>query len=233
MHHAAQVCSSRKGAGGAIFFFVILFADFVFANGVRLKIDILWVSLFCSRTHLAHGLEHALRLFRGVGDEAGEDVGDALHDGVAGGAQAGVALSQRMSKGLGGGGGHWLLEMRLGRVCGAGNASAVESGPKYLGGGGGKVPPGMDWTEEGGVPPPPSGTFRPVAVSLRGPGQSPVLPFACCVGSLRSVGRCGRCSCWCRFRVRGAQWSVCRGCAGCGGPPPPSRAPSLRPATVP
>ena len=30
-------------------------------------------------------------------------------------------------------------------------------------------------------------------------------PFACCVGSLRSVGRCGRCSCRCRFRVRGAQ----------------------------
>ena len=32
-----------------------------------------------------------------------------------------------------------------------------------------------------------------------------VRPFACCVGSLRSVGRCGRCSCWCRFRVHGAQ----------------------------
>ena len=41
-------------------------------------------------------------------------------------------------------------------------------------------------------------TFRRVVVSLRGPGQSPVLHFACCVGSLRSVGRCGRCSCWCR-----------------------------------
>ena len=48
-------------------------------------------------------------------------------------------------------------------------------------------------------------TFCQVVVSLRGPGQSPVLPFACCVGSLLSVGRCGRCSCWCRFRVRGAQ----------------------------
>ena len=60
-------------------------------------------------------------------------------------------------------------------------------------------------------------TFRRVAVSLRGPGQSPVLPFACCVGSLLSVSRCGRCSCWCRFRVCGAQWSVCRGCAECGG----------------
>ena len=35
--------------------------------------------------------------------------------------------------------------------------------------------------------------------------------------SQRSVGRCGRCSCWCRFRIRGAQWLVCRGCAGCGG----------------
>ena len=45
-------------------------------------------------------------------------------------------------------------------------------------------------------------TFRWVVASLRGPGQSPVLPFACCVGSLLSVGRCGRCSCWWRFRVR-------------------------------
>ena len=68
------------------------------------------------------------------------------------------------------------------------------------------------------VRPPPCVTFRPVVVSLRGPGQAPVLPFACCVGSLRSAGRCGRCSCWCHFRVRGAQWLVCRGCAGwCGG----------------
>ena len=67
------------------------------------------------------------------------------------------------------------------------------------------------------VPPPPRVTFRRVVVSLRGPGQSPVLPFACCVGSLLSVGRCGRCSCWCRFRVRGAQWLVCWGCAGCRG----------------
>ena len=48
-------------------------------------------------------------------------------------------------------------------------------------------------------------TFRLVVARLRGPGQSPVLPFTCCVGSLLSVGRCGRCSCWCRFRVRGAQ----------------------------
>ena len=44
-------------------------------------------------------------------------------------------------------------------------------------------------------PPPPCVTFRRVVVSLRGPGQSPGLPFACCVGSLLSVGRCGRCSC--------------------------------------
>ena len=66
------------------------------------------------------------------------------------------------------------------------------------------------------TPPPPCVTCRRVVVSLRGPGQSPVRPFACCVGSLRSVGRCGRCSCWCRFRVRGAQSLVCRGCAGCG-----------------
>ena len=51
---------------------------------------------------------------------------------------------------------------------------------------------------------PPCVTFRLAVVSLQGPGQSPVLPFACCVGSLLSVGRCGRCSCWCRFRIRGA-----------------------------
>ena len=69
-----------------------------------------------------------------------------------------------------------------------------------------------------GYPPPPSPprvTFRWVAVSLRGPGQSPVLPSACCVGSPRSVGRCGLCSCRCCFRVRGAQWLVSRGHAGC------------------
>ena len=57
-----------------------------------------------------------------------------------------------------------------------------------------------------GTPSPhPCVTFRLVVAPLRGPGRSPVLPFACCVGSLLSVGRCGRCSCWCRFRVRGAQ----------------------------
>ena len=63
--------------------------------------------------------------------------------------------------------------------------------------------------------PPPCVTFRPVVVSLRGPGPSPILPFACCVRSLRSVGRCGRCSCWCRFRVCGAPSLVCWGCAEC------------------
>ena len=56
-----------------------------------------------------------------------------------------------------------------------------------------------------GTAPSPCVTFRLVDVPLRGPGQSPILPFACCVGSLRSVSRCGRCSCRCRFRVRGAQ----------------------------
>ena len=64
--------------------------------------------------------------------------------------------------------------------------------------------------------PPPCVTFRLVVAPLRGPGRSPVLPFACCVGSLRSVGRCGQCSCWCRFRVCGAPSLVCWGCAGCG-----------------
>ena len=91
-------------------------------------------------------------------------------------------------------------------------------------------PPSLFSTAPQRMPPPPCVTFRRVVVSLRGPGQSPGLPFACCVGSLRSVGRCGRCSCWCRFRVRGAQWLVCRGCAGCCGgrltvfavPTPPS-----------
>ena len=63
---------------------------------------------------------------------------------------------------------------------------------------------------------PPCVTFRLVVGSLQSPGQSPVLPFACCVGVLLSVSRCSRCSCSCRFRVRGAQWLVCRGCAGCG-----------------
>ena len=49
---------------------------------------------------------------------------------------------------------------------------------------------GRCWFPAGGKLP--RVTFRRVVVSLRGPGQSPVLPFACCVGSLRSVGRCGR-----------------------------------------
>ena len=31
-------------------------------------------------------------------------------------------------------------------------------------------------------------TFRRVVTPLRGPGQSPILPFACCVRSMRSVG---------------------------------------------
>ena len=38
------------------------------------------------------------------------------------------------------------------------------------------------------TPPPPCMTFRLVVVSLRGPGQSPVLPFACCVGLLLPDG---------------------------------------------
>ena len=35
-------------------------------------------------------------------------------------------------------------------------------------------------------PPPPCVTFRLVVAPLRGPGRSPVLPFACCVGALLS-----------------------------------------------
>ena len=70
-------------------------------------------------------------------------------------------------------------------------------------------------------------TFRRVVVPLRGPGQSPVLPFACCVGSLLSVGRCGRCSCWCRFRVRGAPLCFCVSVfLQHQPPPPPSPTPS-------
>ena len=89
-----------------------------------------------------------------------------------------------------------------GGACGGGGpGAAAPSGP----------------TSGGEGQPPPRVTVRRVVVSLRGPGQSPGLPFACCVGSLRSVGRCGRCSCGCRCRVGGAQWSVCWGCAGCGG----------------
>ena len=82
-------------------------------------------------------------------------------------------------------------------------------------------------------------TFRRVVVSLRGPGQSPVLPFACCVGSLCSVSRCGRCSAgvvsafaepsgWCTGAVLDvvgcavcasaapSSWRI-GGCAGCCG----------------
>ena len=94
----------------------------------------------------------------------------------------------------------------------------------YSGGGGGsppQPPPPPLWDTDACARPVPSGTkqkcrakvksqapcvtFRLVIAPLRGPGRSPVLPFACCVGSLLSVGRCGQCSCWCRFRVRGAQ----------------------------
>ena len=88
------------------------------------------------------------------------------------------------------------------------------------GGGGGlarpKGPTALRWRRGIGRTTAPRVTFRRVVAPLRGPGRSPVLPFACCVGSLRSVSRCGRCSCWCRFRVRGAQSLVCWGCAECG-----------------
>ena len=60
-------------------------------------------------------------------------------------------------------------------------------------------------------------TLCQVAVSLRGPGRSPVLPFACCVGSMRSDGCCGRCSLWCRFRASGPSSWRTGGCAGCCG----------------
>ena len=41
-------------------------------------------------------------------------------------------------------------------------------------------------------------------------------PSLRCAGSLRFVGPCGLCSCWCCFRVRGAPSLVYWGCAGCG-----------------
>ena len=98
-----------------------------------------------------------------------------------------------------------------GPAAGGGGGPGAGSRIGFLSGGG-----GLQALMAFSAPPPPV-TFRRIVVPLRGPGQSPVRPFACCVGSLRSVGRCGRCSCWCRFRVRGAQSLVCRSRAGCGG----------------
>ena len=51
---------------------------------------------------------------------------------------------------------------------------------------------------EGGMP------YAHPRVTVRRVGQSPLLPFACCGGSLRSDGRGGRCSLWCRFRDIGS-----------------------------
>ena len=51
------------------------------------------------------------------------------------------------------------------------------------------TPEGQEF--RGGALRTPRVTFRRVVVPLRGPGQSPVLPSACCVGSVRSVGCCG------------------------------------------
>ena len=65
---------------------------------------------------------------------------------------------------------------------------------------GNRIPP---WNKVG-RPCAPRVTFRQAAVSLRGPRQSPVVPFACCVGLLRFVSCCGVCSCWCCFCVRRA-----------------------------
>ena len=46
MHHAAQVCSSQKGARDS--FFCDFFADVIFAKGMQLKINI----AFCGKaTH--------------------------------------------------------------------------------------------------------------------------------------------------------------------------------------
>ena len=106
---------------------------------------------------------------------------------------------------LGGGGGGSLSSARRRapptscwhRVGDSGERTVASGLPRQRGGGG--------WSSNAQRPPPPCVTFRLVVAPLRAPGRSPVLPFACCVGSLLSVGRYGRCSCWCRFRVRGAQ----------------------------
>ena len=75
---------------------------------------------------------------------------------------------------------------------------------------------------------PPCVTFHLIVVSLRGPGQSPFLPSTCCVGSLLSVGRCSRCSCWCCFRICGAQCRVfLKGGGVQGGEPPPPADPEV------
>ena len=62
------------------------------------------------------------------------------------------------------------------------------------------------WCSSGPLNPPtptPCVTFRRIVVPLRSLDSHPFFPSH--AASLLSVGRCGRCSCWCRFRVRGAQ----------------------------
>ena len=100
-----------------------------------------------------------------------------------------------------------------GAAEGAGQTAfgAFTAAPEHLGkctGGGASAQidaPPVHFPKFSGPRSAPCVTFRRVVASLRGPGRSPGLPFACCVGSLLSVGRCGRCSCWCRFHVHGAQ----------------------------
>ena len=104
-----------------------------------------------------------------------------------------------------------VLEPKSPKVCVPKTAKSIFSFVKFH-----FFPTMKSRSEGGGVRPPPCVTFRLVVVPLRGPGRSPVLPFACCVGALRSVGRCDWCSCWWRFRVRGAPSLVCWGCAECG-----------------
>ena len=148
---------------------------------------------------LVQGVARALDvLLREIAGRGGRGAGGGGGTGPLGGFRCGCGGSYR----------------RLGQRLG-GDARRVRTGGRAAGGGRKRLA-GLSVTPNtNGPPPPPRVTFRRVVVSLRGPGQSPVLPFACCVGSLRSVGRCGRCSCWCRFRIRGAQC-----------PPPPPRPPS-------
>ena len=152
----------------------------------------------------------------GAGPHASEGTGP--HDGLQ--RRLGRRLEE-VAKAVGGG--CCRLQMPLRPALGVGGTVAGHRLRALEGEGGGSQMPwrpgtgGQGQSGGGHRLRPPRVTFRRVVVPLRGPGQSPVLHFACCVGSLRSVGRCGRCSrCW-RFRVRGAQSLVCRGCAECGG----------------
>ena len=78
-------------------------------------------------------------------------------------------------------GSYQRLEQRLG-----GNVWRVQSGWRAFWGRTEATGRAERHAKVGGGGVPPCVTFRLVVVPLRGPGQSPVLPFACCVGLLLS-----------------------------------------------